>query len=423
MVVIFVFVAGCEEKPNEIGLNLQPGDNDLKVKTTDTLTVEAYSTRLDSIRSDETTFSLLGSYYDPVFGISTASIFTSFTLSDTDHDFGNNPVADSLVLSLAYKNHYGDTITQQQLEVYELSEKIIGDSIYYSTKTFNHQTQELSDNYAFVPKPQDSVMVDTNLMAPHIRVQLDEALADKLINATEDEMADSEAFSNFFKGLFIKANRIEQPGAGSISYLGMNSTLSKLTLYYHNDSTDSIAFDYQVLSGTPRTNHFQHYGYEEASPDFKQQVIEGDTTLGNQTLFLQSMAGVHTTLRIPHAETLKGKIAINDAMLYLPAEESQEFDVPDQLGLFIRTGERSLANLPDNNEGEAYFSGYYNNSESRYRFRISRYLQSLISGKEKYNKLLLNIPESMIKANRLILNGPESASRKMRVKITYTEVE
>jgi len=420
--IVFSF-SSCEEEPNEIGLNIQPGDNDLEVKTLDTLTVEAYSTRLDSIRSDETEFTLLGSYSDPVFGVSTASFYTSFVLSDTDFDFGNNPVADSLVLSLAYKNHYGDTITQQQLEVYELAEKIIGDSIYYSTTTFNHNSQELSGNFNFVPKPKDSVMVDTNLLAPHIRINLDNSLADKLINATDEQMSGAEAFRDFFKGLHVKANRIDQPGSGAISYIGMNSSLSKLTLYYHNDSTDSLAYEYNIQATTPRTNHFEHYEYQDASPDFKQQVLEGDTTLGNQRLYLQAMGGVHTTLRIPHAESLKGKIAINDAMLYLPAEEDNTFDVPDKLDLFIRTGEQSLARLPDYNEGEAYFSGYYDNSTSRYRFRISRYLQNLISGREQYKKLLLNIPESMNKANRVILNGPNSAERKLRVRVIYTEVE
>ena len=421
--VLAIFFAGCEEEPNELGLNIQPGDNDLEVQTMDTLTLEAHSTRLDSIRSDETEFSLLGSYFDPVFGISTASFYTSFVLSNADHDFGSNPVADSIILSLPYKNHYGDTVTQQNLEIYELSEKIIGDSIYYSTNNFDHKNQELSSNYSFTPNPKDSVLVDTTAMAPHIRIKLDHSLAEKLITATDEQMGDIDEFKDFFKGLYVKANPVDNPGTGSISYLGLTSSLSKLTLYYHNDSIDSTAFNYTVNTGTARVNHFNHYGYQEASPDFKQQVLQGDSTLGNQKVFLQAMAGVNAELRIPHAESLNEKIAINDAMLYLPAEENELFDHPDKLNLFIRTADGNLTTLPDYNEGEAYFSGYYDNKNSRYRFRITRYLQSMIKGEQETKELFINIPQSMTKANRLILKGPEAAERNMRIRIIYTKVD
>ncbi|MCF8230731.1 MAG: DUF4270 domain-containing protein [Bacteroidales bacterium] len=418
---IVSLIAGCEEEPSEIGLNVQPGDNELEIKSTDTLTIHAHSTRLDSIRTDESEFTLIGSYYDTDFGISRSDFYTSFAMTEATYDFGNNPVVDSLVLSLAYKKHYGDTVTPQNLEVYELSERI-EDTSYYSNQTFNHESVELSDNFSFIPKPKDSVMVDTALRAPHIRINLDGSLADKLVNATDSDMEDNESFKEFFKGLYVKANPVNEPGSGSISYIGMNSPLSKLTLYYHNDS-DTSSYEYQIFANTPRTDYYTHNNYEEASASFRQQVINGDTTLGNQRVFLQAMAGIQTTIRLPHLQELKGKIAINNAFLQFPVENQSIFGPPDKLNLLLRTIEGGVELLPDNSEGDAYFGGFYNEADNHYQFRISRYLQRAIQGSEKSKTLLLTIPNSMNKANHAVLKGPKASGRKMKLKILYTKVE
>ncbi|MCF8308816.1 MAG: DUF4270 domain-containing protein [Bacteroidales bacterium] len=421
VVGIVSLIVGCEEEPSDIGLGVQPDDNELEIESMDTITVNAHSTRLDSLRTDESEYNLLGSYYDPVFGISRAEFYTSFALTETNPDFDNNPEVDSLVLSLAYKKHYGDTVTPQNLEVYELSESII-DTVY-SHETFDHESVELSDNYSFSPKPNTSVMVDTSLKAPHIRINLDGSLAEKLLNATNDEMEDDESFKEFFKGLYVKANPVSAPGSGSISYIDMTSSLSKLTLYYHNDS-DTSSYEYQVFANTPRANYFDHNNYEEASVPFKKQVINGHTSLGNQRVYLQAMAGVQTTIRLPHLQDLKGKIAINNAFLQLPLENDPMFDPPDPLNLLLQTTDNDTTGvelLPDNSEGAAYFGG--EKKDGRYQFRISRYLQRVIQGSEESKTLLLTIPNSMNKANRAILKGPKASGDRMKLKILYTKVE
>lgn len=414
----------CEDEPSDLGLNVQPGDDNLKVKVTDTVTVTAHAIRLDSIRSDEAEFSMIGSYNDPVFGATTASFYTGVNLPTADHDFGENAQADSLVLGLAYKDHYGDTITSQQISVYELTQKIERDSVYFSNQTFDYDNSEdLANGFTFVPNPDDSVLVDTTMTAPHIRIQLSNTLANKLINAEQGDMSDAESFAEFFKGLYIKAAKVEQQGAGAISSIGMSAALTKLSLYYHNDTADSLTYDYQLTANTARVNHFEHYGYEEASSTLKQQIIDGDTALGMETVYAQAMAGVQTIIRFPYITDLKEKIAINDAKLYLPAQENSDiFGPPDQFDLFIKQSEGVLP-LSDSNEGDAYFGGFYDNKNKRYEFRISKYLQSVIRGVVDSKTLLLTIPKSMASAERVVLNGPGNDENKMRLNIVYTEVE
>ena len=425
---IVSLIAGCEEEPSDIGLGVQPDDNELEIESMDTITVNAHSTRLDSIRTDESEYTLLGSYHDPNFGISRAEFYTSFALTEASPDFvNNNPEVDSLVLSLAYKDdssNYGNTMTRQKLEVYELAERI-EDTSYYQNDTFDHESTELSDNYTFVPNSEDSVMVDTSLKAPHIRIKLDGSLAEKLLSATNSDMENDESFKEFFYGLYVKAtNPLSAPGSGSISYIDMTSSLSKLTLYYHNDNTETASYEYQIYANTPRTNYFDHNNYEEASASFRQQVINGNTTLGNQRVYLQAMAGVQTTIRLPHLQDLRGKIAINNAILQFPLENDPTYDPPDQLNLLLQTTDNDTTGvelLPDNSEGAAYFGGRKKNG--RYQFRISRYLQRAIQGSEESKTLLLTIPKSMIKANRAILKGPKASGDRMKLKVLYTKVK
>ena len=109
LIILSLFFTACEDDQNNVGLDIQPPGDRLNVFTTDTFSVYAYSKPVDSVRTDETSVSLLGSIHDPIFGTTTASLYTQFRLSETAVSFGDNPVLDSLVMTLDYKSLYGDT--------------------------------------------------------------------------------------------------------------------------------------------------------------------------------------------------------------------------------------------------------------------------------------------------------------------------
>ena len=119
----------CEKEPGEIGLAIQPPDDKLEVRYTDTSSLVSYSVIEDSVKTDEMSINLLGSMYDPVFGKTTASFATQLRMANAGVDFGVNPQVDSLVLSLVYVSYYGDLLTQQTLHIYELDEDIFIDSV------------------------------------------------------------------------------------------------------------------------------------------------------------------------------------------------------------------------------------------------------------------------------------------------------
>ena len=124
LLYILTHLTSCKKDPYTLGLSLLPPTDTLTVKTSDTATIIAYSVIQDSIRSDKTTTNMLGSLYDPVFGLTTASFCTQFLLSSEGTDFGINPVLDSVVLMLKYNSLYGDSNALQRVRVYELDEDI-----------------------------------------------------------------------------------------------------------------------------------------------------------------------------------------------------------------------------------------------------------------------------------------------------------
>ena len=71
-ILLILALFSCKKDPYEIGIDLLPPSDTLNVLTTDTCTVEVFSVRQDSARSDEASSIKLGAMMDPVFGSTTS---------------------------------------------------------------------------------------------------------------------------------------------------------------------------------------------------------------------------------------------------------------------------------------------------------------------------------------------------------------
>jgi len=102
--VFLAFLAGsCTKEPDQIGTSIIPPTDKLQYGIDTTILLDAYSIVEDSVRTDETSQNILGSYWDPIFGISTAGIYTQLSLPFVGHSSGNTPIIDSAILKLAIK--------------------------------------------------------------------------------------------------------------------------------------------------------------------------------------------------------------------------------------------------------------------------------------------------------------------------------
>jgi len=414
------FFLSCKKDPQTLGYDLVE-NNPLEVVFCDTVTVVAYSEVEDSVRTDETTYGLLGSLYDPVFGKTSAAIFTQISLSSTNPDFGTNPLCDSLVFSLQYTGYYGDTTTVQTIRLYEITESIFLDSAYYSSHMVAYDATELA-SYTFAPHPNDSVLIDTTYYEPHLRFTMPPALGNKILSAPSTALDSISSFKEYFKGLAILPDDVATgPGMGSLLYFNFYANISRINLYYHNDEKDSLSYRIALnATSNARFAHFDHFGYQHADDLFRQQILEGDTALGNSLLYLQSTSGVKTRIEFPYLMNLVGdnNIAINEAQLIVYNQDPESaYPPPQELALY-GTNDSTLFYLPDQSEDADYFDGNYN--EPRYRFRISRYIQEVLLGDQDNIGLYLFTTGASTNASRVILYGTGASGNRMELRLIYT---
>ena len=425
---IFLFTS-CSKPPGQIGAEIQPEQSQLDVFYISTNEVYAYSLPDDSIRTDETAVNLMGSIMDPVFGSSVAGIYSQFKLSLQNPDFGSNPVLDSLVMQMLYSGStYGDSITPLTVHTYELLQGLDFLDEYYSNTVIPVASTDYA-NFQYIPRPHDSTYIGDDTLAPMLRINLSNVntdLGNKLLHADSLDLKSDSAFTAFFKGLYFVTEPVSE--GGSISPFKMlvgNENSSKMILYYHNDSLDSLNFHYIINQFTPRFNKYEH-DFMMAESEFKAQVVGGDTSLGLQKFYTQGIAGVKSIVRLPNLRKTHelDVVAINEAKLIFSGFEEDPFNgAPTQLALVEIQEDGSYLPLIDEAEGTNYFDGTYKSSTNSYTFRITRHIQAMISDTTKPNNgLYMFVRGESVRPERFIFNGnhPVSDTSAFRLEILYT---
>jgi Domain of unknown function (DUF4270) len=424
--VFFIAAAlltSCSD-PSTVGIDLVPDATGGTTFYTDTITIETSVIREDSLKTDESLalFNLAGSYTDPVFGLSRASFYAQFRLpnNNANFSFGSSPVLDSVVLTLAYADYYGDTVTQQQFEVYRLDESMFKDSSYYSNDALLYGDQLFTGLVSISPK--DSVDLGGVNKAPHLRLRLDDALGTEFLDpANAGEFVDNTTFISFFKGIYVKAADVTSSGSGCIASFNLVSSMSKLTFYYSNQSGDSLAANFEVNADCPRFNHFEHdYTNAEFGTTFP--------VIGSPKLYIQSMSGVKTRIRFPYLKGISPDqaVAINKAELVVPVIENTYYRSHTNLLVFGVDSAGGEAIIPDLLESSTYYGGSYDAVYKEYKFNIARYIQRLISDDlpgdgEDYGLSILS-SGGPVNAFRTIVPGPLAADKKLQLRITYSKL-
>jgi hypothetical protein len=422
IILASAFLISCNKEPDLIGLDLLPPGDKLKIGYMDTTTVIAYSVYDDSVRTDElaVTKGMIGSVFDPVFGKTSATFYSQLNMLTKAPDFGTSPMCDSLVMVMPYASLFGDTTALLTFRIYELSEVLKQDCVYYSNMHVNYDLGSLLAQKTFLPRVNDSIVIDTaHKLIPQLRIQFNTALGTRILNAPAADLLTNVAFVQFFKGLAITADEENTPGKGSL--VSFNLLSSRLRLYYHN-TIDTLIYDLPITSSCAYFNQFNHFGHVNADPDFKAQ-LNGDTTRGQQKLYIQALGGTKFKLRFPYLKKWASgrKIAINEAQLIMKnADIASLYTPPASLDIRVIYKDGTQYPIVDYFEGANYFDGTYSSAKT-YRFRISRYIQQLLIPATDNSGLYLYVPSSNSVANRLILEGTsKQLPGHIKLAISYT---
>ena len=299
-----IVLMSCKKEETDIGSDLQ-GEG-LDVTTVDTFTILTYTDELDSMQSDETAVNMLGFYEDPVFGSVDCGIVTQLRLSSSNPVFSSVPgdvIVDSVVLGLAYTSlkWYGnlDDIT---VEVYEITDDLIrDDQEYYTWTDPNYVATNLAEAGSEVisPDPVGEVyLANGDTLGAHLRIRLDTTLlGDNLVTINESGgMNTDDAFVQAFKGLYIKVDGSNVAlGQGGIYYFALESSLSKMTMYFHEVSdTTPKEYDFSINSSAARYNKIT---YDRTGTDVETVLM--DSTQGQDHFYVQSGAA-WGVVQIPH---------------------------------------------------------------------------------------------------------------------------
>lgn len=429
IVLLIAAMTACEEN-TDLGMDVLPATDLINVKNlVERNSISSFTYREDSVQTDEPSRTLLGTFDDPEFGKTSIDFATQFRLQFFP-DYGTNPVVDSVKLFLYYRGVYGDTVTPQTFKVYELESPLDVDAEYYQNVDLkSYASDQLIGEEIYTPQVRvDSTSSDT--LFSLITIPLDNSLGEKLINADSLQMINNDVFLEYFKGLYIEAEKEDAEG-GAILQLDAASSSSfqgsALVVYYNNDENmdaeepDTLLNPYVITEFSARVNSIEH-DYSET------EFFEGlnSETSEDSLIYIQSTGGLRSKIYIDDLTNWKDSVntAINKAELVFQvdtlASEVDKYPPPRQL-LFTVLDEDGREFLPvDYLFSPVFYGGALNTEDYTYSFNITQHVQQIIDGEAENNGFFLTPARKNSEANRVILKGSESQTG-IKLIITYSK--
>lgn len=463
VVFAVLLVTSCKKiDTTEIGGDLIPAvDN---ITTFDTV-LEVFTDNFllnDSsrvLRSDAHAFGVIDN--DPEFGKTRAELFFSVT----PPSYGTHPfpkkdstlIIDSVVLALSYSSIFGDTNSIQKMDVFEISLDAPFANNFAGYRVDNNQIfnepgllgSKLLDFRTLNDSVFDIRKKDTLRIKNQLRIPINKSLANRFLSYdTSNAYKNDSLFRTNFKGFALKVDEAGSPVKKALSYYNLSANDTKLIFYYRVKSgsliVDTIATE------------FGFYSFNGADADLITRTpansylaMLNNGNNNDDKIYLQSSPGSYASVRIPGIKGLSNRIIHRAELLFeaLPALAQDIYPKPAALFLDVEdTANKRIATVPyDFNFATDYqtlFGGLIRNDV--YSFNISRYVQSIVTRKEKDFTLRLYAPfvtrptdyasglvptgisiNKPIAAGRLVLTGGSysvNPSKRARLRIIYSKI-
>ena len=409
----------------------------------------------------------IGVLNDPVFGTTKGEAY--FTIQAPfygAYPFINRDSVeiDSIILTAAYSEIYGDTNSIQSLQVFEISQSANFDSVgnFYpisnpdfalagslspvTAVSFNKLNDELR-----IKKGKDTVIIQNQL-----RLRLDTSVLNSRFKnydtSANGAYKNDSIFRANFKGMAIKVVGGDEKALTYINF--SNSDLSGLEFYvryrlYGVWDTTVVKFgvNSRIAANLVKRNH---------SAEFLNNMGTPPPTANKEKLYIQSSPGSYASVRVKGLDTLKNNI-INRAELVIHA-------VPSQGDNYIQKPRVMFCDAIDSNrnifrtipidfliEQGTYsadaFGGIFK-SEKTF-FNMTRYVQGIVTRKDSIYSFRIYAPystnprlslggttetyypfgfalyvNSPISYGRVVVGGGNhpDPSKRMKMRIVYTKI-
>ena len=364
-IILLIAVFSCEKDFASFDSEVINSDNAINFSTNSLeYNLTTKSEMVNPVQTNNLPSFLLGSYNHPQFGRSNSSFVGQMVPSEYNHDFGDNVVLDSVVLTIPYYSRGIDTSEEGDI-TYEI-DSVYGDepikiSVYRNNfffRTFdpfsNFDTSQsyYSNGSLSVEEIIDVAQLEGELLFEiddftpsanqinltqidtsgntYVSQRLAPALRFKLNNPNDNfwetnffenegnqVLTNEPNFKEFFRGLFIK---IESNSEGSIMLLNFASSNTKLTIHYTSDNTNVGDSDTGSIDDIETNQHeyvMNFSGNLINLFDNENPIDVGlmDQSIGNENIYLKGGEGIISTL-----DLFSGSITDDSG------EEISEFD-------------------------------------------------------------------------------------------------
>lgn len=394
--VLFMALSACKNNEGNIVITGQQKSDQLTLFRTDTFTLKTSTVLEDSLPANNLTYVLFGEFHDPLLGKSKASIYAKMNILAPENNFPNTIEPDSALLYIPLVdglNFYGNSLTKQQIKIYQLDETLIGTNIYYQKQSKPKLNKNVStDFYGYIYQQKfDSIGYKKGKMGlkPGLLIKLSKEFARQLQQMPSEAYQTNEGLLKHFSGIAILAQNDElSPGEGGVGVLDLANAINinyraKILLYYNDTSTYIFGFDGRsTIINSSETGPY---------PEFVESQLK-EPNKNYNTTYVQALNGIKTKIEIPYLLNLvqsgshgENNVGINNATLrlYVDDNTNANYFAPPRMNLFQPISRSSDRNrlVEDALASPTKFGGVFNDKGRYYQFDITRHLQNLLNDK------------------------------------------
>lgn len=450
--------SSCKEN-TVIRTDVLPAVDNITVFGTDTLSLLTKSVQDDTVITNAYNSSfpvIVGAgniSNDPYFGKTNSSFYFQVRPPQDNYSFDQSKYQlDSAIVILPYSGFsYGDTTSSAgniTFKAYRLTENIYFDTVYYAnTPAKSTEASPFASATYYVPQiissERDSTKVAGVNKPAHIRLKINDALTNELINKTGgSEYSNTSNFINYFKGIYIKT----EIGANTIPYFVLSGdddySRANILVYYHTKNSSgvisdtlTVSFPFDPTSTQTKTGFFSTLTRDFNGTPAKEHFNSTAKTEG--TIIIQNAPGAAFDITIPNVKNLP-KCIVNKAELVItqiPSPMDNIFLPPTRIYPLVveenGTKRNTLDRLPLTSNSALYFidgnlrSGLVGGKVvNQYSLNFPRELQNAIVEQRKELKLRINGTQTFIGAYRLTAAGSNYSQTAYRIKLNviYTKL-
>ena len=347
ILVFLLLVTSCEKDFVSFDSEVINSENAINFSTNSIeYSLKNFSEKVNPVQTNSLPSFLLGSYNHPQFGNSISSFVGQIVPNEYNHDFGDNVVLDSVVLTMPYYSRGVETSEEGDI-TYEI-DSVYGDSpikisvfrnnfflrtfdpygdfdssqSYFSNASLS--VEEAIDSYQlegellfeiedFTPSAEQINLTEIDTagntfvsqrLAPALRFKLDNPNDsfwenNFFENQNNPVLTNESNFKDFFRGLYIKIENVGQDG--TMMLLNLASSNSKLTIHYTSDNTTIGDSDTGSVDEVETNQHeyIMNFSGNLFNVFDNENLIDVsliDQTNGNENIYLDGGEGVITKL-------------------------------------------------------------------------------------------------------------------------------